>query len=183
MIAFHLFLCMTLTVATAADDTTVAPAPAQTPAAAMHPPAPTVNTITQAAVTAGVLTCTSRINQVANFLTAGSQGTGAILFVPPAAPDQELVSVSLEIPMSNAPSAYASASFAPNQVNGCGSLYESVVYWPAMCVEVAEKNFAKFKQIGLLAKSITMLDGGPLVKIFLLPAGSGCVSIKKEVVL
>ncbi|PKN12248.1 MAG: hypothetical protein CVU69_08640 [Deltaproteobacteria bacterium HGW-Deltaproteobacteria-4] len=145
-------------------------------------PAPVVNGITQATVSAGVLACASRVNQVANFLTSGSQGVGAILFTPPAAPDQELVSVSLEIPMGDGPSAYASASFAPNQVNGCGSLYETVVFWPATCAEVADKNFGAFKKIGLLSKTVHMLDGGQLVKIFLMPAGDGCVSIKKEIV-
>jgi len=178
----HFFLGMTLT-AVAADELTVAPVTVQKPATAMPAAVSTVNIITRAAVNAGVLACTSRINQVSNFLTAGSQGTGAVLFISPAAPDQELVSVSMEIPMTNAPSVYASASFAPNQVNNCGSLYESVAYWPAMCSEVAEKNFGKFKQTGILAKSVTMLDGGEFVKIFLLPAGSGCVSIKKEIVL
>lgn len=29
---------------------------------------------------------------------------------------------------------------------------------------------------------VFMLDGGPTVKVFLMPAGSGCVSVKKEMV-
>lgn len=146
------------------------------------PVASNVNGITQAAVKAGALACTSRINQVANFLTAGSQGIGAIFFMPPENPDQQMISVSMEIPSTEASSAYASASFAPNQANGCGGMYETVVYWQQKCEEVAGRNFATLRRIDLFSKNIMTLDGGVTTKIFLMPAGTGCVSIKKEVV-
>lgn len=146
------------------------------------PVASNVNGITQAAVKAGALACTSRINQVANFLTAGSQGVGAIFFMPPENPDQQMISVSMEIPSTEASSAYASASFAPNQANGCGGMYETVVYWQQKCEEVAGRNFATLRRIDLFSKNIMTLDGGVTTKIFLMPAGTGCVSIKKEVV-
>jgi hypothetical protein len=35
----------------------------------------------------------------------------------------------------------------------------------------------------MLKKDITVLDGGAATKVLLMPAGSGCVSIKKEIVL
>jgi hypothetical protein len=35
----------------------------------------------------------------------------------------------------------------------------------------------------MLKKDIAVLDGGASTKVFLMPAGSGCLSIKKEVVL
>lgn len=146
-------------------------------------PAAAVNVITQAAVNTGVLTCVSRINQLANFLTDGAQGTGALLFIPPVNQDQRLISVSMEIPAEAAvPVAYASASVAPNQANGCGGMYESVIYWSQSCEAVATRNFGELKKVGPLAKTITVLDGGIWTKIFLMPAGDGCVSIKKEIV-
>ena len=160
-------------------------APAEAPAAP-QPPArpgnPEVNAITKAFVQTGVLACSGRVNQVANFLTGGAQGVGAFLIVPPAAQDQQLVSVSMEIPPADGPAAYASASFAPNQANGCGALYETVVWWPSACDQVAGKNFGALKRTGLLSRNITVLDGGVSTKIFLMPAGTGCVSIKKEVI-
>jgi hypothetical protein len=155
-------------------------APAKAPAA--RPGNPEVNAITKAFVQTGVLACSGRVNQVANFLTGGAQGVGAFLMVPPSAQDQQLVSVSLEIPAADGPAAYASASFAPNQANGCGAVYETVVWWPSACDQVAGKNFGALKRTGLLAKNITVLDGGVSTKIFLMPAGTGCVSIKKEVI-
>lgn len=142
-----------------------------------------VNGITEAAVKSGVLTCAGRINQVANFLTGNGQGVGAFLFTPPVNPDQGLVSVSMEIPATtDATAAYASASFAPNQVNGCSGMYETVVYWPQGCHEVARRSFGGLKQLGLLAGSLTVMDGGKNIKVFLMPAGSGCVSVKKELI-
>jgi hypothetical protein len=138
--------------------------------------------ITQAAVKAGVLACTSRINQVANFLTAGAQGVGVMLLMPANNPDQQLISLSMEIPTKEASSAYASASFAPNQATGCAGMYETVVYWPQGCNEVASKHFGALNKIGVLAKTIYVRDGGVTTKIFLMPAGTGCVTIKKEVI-
>lgn len=140
-----------------------------------------VNAITQAAVQQGALNCASRINQVSNFLGFGPQA-GAVLMMPPAQPDQRLLPLAMEVPTEGA-SAYVSATFAPNQANGCGATYDAVSYWPTDCVAVAAKQFGSFKKAGVLRQYITVLDGGVATKVFLLPADSGCVSIKKEVVL
>lgn len=157
------------------------PAP---PPAAVQPVNPQVNGITQAAVQAGVLSCTSRINQVANFLAAGKQQSAinALMFMPPSNPDQHLISFSMEIPAKDNASAYSSASFAPNQANGCGGMYEAIVYWPQSCKDLAEQTYGSLKRINGFSKNMTVLDGGTATRIFLLPAGAGCVSIKKEVI-
>lgn len=157
-------------------------APPPAPAQSAPRPASAVNPITEAAVKSGVLACTSRVNQVSNFLLDGSQGAGATMFTPPADADRRLFSVSMEVPVTNGPTAYASASFAPNQANGCGAMYETIVYWPEPCDAVAEKNFSDLKRSGALSKTIAVLGGAPATTIFLMPAGAGCVSIKKEVV-
>jgi len=164
---------------------------AQTPAppAAAPTAAPAgsngANAITQAAVKQGAMACASRINQVSNFLGFGPQA-GALLMMPPSQPDQRLIPLAMEVPTgdaANASSAYVSATFAPNQANGCGAAYDAVIYWPLKCDAVAAKQFASLKRAGQMKTSITVLDGGPATKVLLMPAGSGCVSIKKEVVL
>lgn len=129
---------------------------------------------------AGVRSCADRVDQVTNFLTAGSR-SGAVLFEPPSDPDKHLVSISLGLAMKGGRIAYASESFAPNQVNGCSSMYETVVYWEADCAEVTKNQFPAFKKYGVLVNSITVLDGGANLKVFLVPAGTGCTAIKKEV--
>jgi hypothetical protein len=150
------------------------------PASPSPQPAPT-NAITQAAAQKGVLSCAARLNQVSTFLGFGPQA-GALVMVPPAQPDQRIVPLIMELPTPSG-SAYASASFAPNQANGCGATYDAVVYWPDKCEAVAAKSFPNMKNIGKLKKNIGVLDGGQATKVFLMPAGVGCISIKKEVVL
>ena len=153
----------------------------QKPAQASAPKSVPANSITQAAMKTGVKSCAGRINQVTNFLAAGVKDAGYMMFYPKNNPDQQMTSVSMELPLKDN-MAYASASFAPGQTNYCGGMYETVVYWPNKCSEVAEKNFGTFKKGGALSKKIYIRDGGESIKVFLMPAGTGCVSIKKEIV-
>ena len=143
-------------------------------------PNPAAKRITDAVVKAGVQSCADRVNHVTNFLTAGSR-SGAILFEPPSEPDKRLVSISLGLAMKGGKVAYASESFAPNQANGCGGVYETMVYWEAGCADVAKAQFSALKKYGVLVNSIIVLEGSPGLKVFLMPAGKGCVAIKKEV--
>lgn len=142
---------------------------------------PNSNAITQAAVKQGILSCASRINSVTNFLGYTPQ-SGVIIQPPPSQPDQRMVPVSIEN-QTEVGSAYVSANFAPNQANGCGATYDSVVYWAMSCDALADKQYGNLNKVGNLGKTIKVLDGGLATKIFLMPAGSGCISIKKEVVL
>jgi hypothetical protein len=146
------------------------------------PAASVVNGITQAAVRAGALSCARRINQVTNFLIAGTQDARAFIFPPTNNSDNQLFTLSMEIPLKDSASAYASASFSSNELSGCTGMYETVVYWPQKCAEVGEKNFGSFKKGEPLSKNITVRNSGESTKIFLMPAGAGCVSIKKEIV-
>jgi hypothetical protein len=160
----------------AAEKSKAAPAKAATGKAAQ------VNAITQSAMKAGVKTCAPRVDQVTNFIAAGVQNAGAIMFLPSKNVDKQMVSLSLEIPLKNNPAAYASTSFAPDQANGCAGMYETVVYWPQKCSEVAEKQFGSFRKAGSLAKDILVREGAGQARVFLMPAGSGCVAIKKQIV-
>ena len=139
------------------------------------------NAITQTVVQQGVLNCVGRIEQVTNFLGFSPQA-GVVVMIPPSQPDQRMIPLAMEVEV-NSGSAYVSAAFAPNQANGCGAVYDAVIYSPQKCDALASKEFAGFKKVGKLKKDIIVLDGGVASKVFLMPAGSGCVSIKKEVVL
>lgn len=158
------------------------PAP-QAEATAPAPPAqvtpPPVSPVTQTAVQAGVLTCASRINQVVTFLTANGK-SHAFLFVPPKQPDQSLFSVSIRTEDLAGVRRYASASFAPTP-GGQVAVYDTVEYIAQPPAEVEKNMFKNLKRRGELGKDTVILDGGP-VTIFLMPAGSGSIVIKKEVV-
>ena len=160
----------------AADSTETKPAPARE----AQPVNPDVNPVTQAAVKAGILSCAGRINQVMNFVTLGGQSS-SLLFLPGSQQDQRLFSVSLGWERQGDPPAYASTTFAPNQANGCGALYETVMYWDGTCEALASRQFRGLKHASVLRGNIIVLDGGIAMKVFLMPAGQGCISIKKEV--
>lgn len=139
-----------------------------------------LNAISLAAKKSGVTGCLPRIDQVTNFLTSGSQQSGASLFVPRQAANNSMVSVSLEIKGAQALS-YANADFAP-LATGCNGSYEAITYWQNSCADVATKGYTQFKATGTLSGNIMVLDGGSQLRVFLMPAGAGCVSIKKEIV-
>ncbi len=155
------------------------PAPAPAPKPIARPAASNVNPITEAVVKAGVLACVSRINQVVTFLTANVKSS-AYLFLPQKQPDQSLFSVSLSLEDSKT-TRYTSASFAPTTNGQCAAVYDTVEYVAMSCSDVETKALKNLKRKGVLGKDIVMLDGGS-VTIFLMPAGSGCVVIKKQVV-
>ena len=141
---------------------------------------PKFNGLAQTAINAGITDCVGRIQQVTDFLTANSK-SGAFLFIAPADTNRQIVSASLEI-QAGAVSSYASASFAPAGNNACSAMYETVSYWANECETVAKRAFPTLPAAGKLGGSISMLDGGHNMRIFLMPAGQGCLSIKKEVV-
>ncbi len=134
--------------------------------------------VAQGAAQDGIRRCLPRIDQVVNFLSAGAQ-TGAMIFSPPVDADNRLTAVVLEALGSNGLS-YVDTSYAPNS-NACDAMYQTVTYWTDSCDKVAQVAFPSFKKAGPLRQHITVLDGGPSAKVFLMPAGTGCISVKKEV--
>ena len=156
------------------------PQPATSPAQSAVQSSPNVNAVTQAAVQAGVLSCVSRINQVMTFLTANSS-SAAFLFIPKSQPDQSVFSVSLAIKGQQTATKYASASFAPTTNGQAAAVYDTVEYVAQSPAEVRKSMFKDLKSKGNLGNDIVMLDGGA-VMVFLMPAGSGCIVIKKEVI-
>jgi len=135
-----------------------------------------VHAVTQAAVKLGVLSCLKRIDQVATFLTSGNT-SGIFIFTPQTPPDQHVFSTSFELIRPNKSTLYASASFFPNN----DAVYDIVEYVEMSCEDVQKTIFKDLKHKSVLKNNIILLDGGA-VKVFLMPAGSGTVVIKKEVV-
>lgn len=155
--------------------------PPSSPEAGLIQGNPADNLVTQAIIKSGAQDCRGRANQVVNYLAANSQ-SGAFIFLPQQADGtQRLTSASLEI-RTPRQLGYASATFAPVGAGRCDAVYDAVVYWSENCRDVAAKSFAQFKPAGVVKQNVAILDGGPLARVFLMPAGAGCVSIKKEAV-
>lgn len=149
------------------------------PAPAVATATPAINALTRAAVDAGGLSCARRVNDLTNYLGQGAAQGGRV-FADPAAPDQRPLSLSMELAGSGQ-LAYVGATFSPRN-GGCDATYEAVVWWPESCNDVARTQFAGLAPRPPLQKQVQSLDGGDALKVFLMPAGSGCVSIKKEMV-
>jgi len=141
----------------------------------------TTNLVATSMFAAGVRNCAARIDQVANFLTKGTQSS-ALLFLPEREPDNTMVSVSAEVQAEGFPRAYASATFSPNTAIGCAAEYETVQYWNESCSSVVAKVFKGAPASGPLGTEIGILTIGPSARVFLLRAtNTSCVTIKKEV--
>ena len=128
----------------------------------------------------GITQCIPRINQITSFIIGNSPNSGMVFNSPNNEANAKLVSSVMEVQGTGNLVTFVTASFAP-AMGSCGGTYDAVTYWPTNCSQLAASNFSTFKPERVLRQSITTLDGGPLVKVFLMPAGAGCISIKKEV--
>ncbi len=90
----------------------------------------------------------------------------------------------MELPAGANGNTLVDMSFAPGQANGCGATYQSISHWKQSCEALAQAQFGGMRKMRPLQKDVLILDGGPATKVFLMSAGeSGCISIKKEIVL
>ncbi len=163
---------------TAEPNAAQAAVPVTSASNSVAPVSATLGPVAKGAAQSGIRRCLPRIDQVVGFVTAGTQ-SGAMVFVPPVDADNRQTSVALEI-LGNNGLSYIDTGYAPTSV-GCDAMYQSVTYWTNSCDEVARVAFPSFKKTNPLRQYIAVLDGGPSAKVFLMPAGTGCVSIKKEV--
>lgn len=129
----------------------------------------------------GIAKCASRVEQHERFFSQQNNPVSALSFVAPKDQNNRLFSLSLEIVEQNE-SVYVSTTYAPSGKDDCAASYDLVKYWPNSCKEVAAKVYFQFAGTGSLASQISVLGRDPNVKVFLMPAGEGCVSIKKEIV-
>ena len=140
------------------------------------------NNLTQAVVKAGALSCAARVEQVTGSLGFGPN-VGASVMVPAQPFDQRMFALQMEVAAGAASNSLVNMTFAPQQANGCGASYEAISYWTQSCDALARGSFAQLKRVKAMQKDVLLLDGGPALRVFLMQAGTGCVSIKKEIVL
>lgn len=105
---------------------------------------------------------------------------GSMIFPLATKPDDSLISISSEITTGNVLT-YAGASFAP-RADGCSAVYEQVSHWQNTCDEVLAAQYGNFKPLGLLQQQIKVYSNNPGSRVMMVPAGTGCVVIKKEIV-
>jgi hypothetical protein len=136
--------------------------------------------LAQAALDAGVRTCKPLADQVNRYLLGENVSTGMV-FTSPQNANGRIFSSAIEIE-SRQGVTYASTSYAPYGDTGCGVAYDAVTYWKESCTQVASTVLKDLRIMGTLGNTIAVLDGGPAMRMFLMPAGTGCIQIKKEIV-
>ncbi len=164
----------------ALDGVHLAQAAPNTLAAAVQKKAETAEqVISQAAQAVGVRACKPLTEQVTRYLVANGQSS-ATVFAAPNNANARLFSNSIEIVNAQTVT-YSSAHYAPTGETTCGVVYDAVTYWKESCSEVSSKLLKDMKPLGLLGSKIATFDGGPAMRMFLMPAGTGCIQIKKEI--
>ena len=137
-----------------------------------------INPLTQALTQSGVVHCQGRVQQVAEFLSSG-MNSGVSLLMPSDHINDHLISVSMEV-FDGKAMFYANMDFAPLLAYGCDASFETIVYWSNACEVVAKSQFAQAKKSGKMRQFIQVLTFSENLQIFLMPAGNGCISIKKQ---
>jgi hypothetical protein len=67
-----------------------------------------------------------------------------------------------------------------NPASGCSGMYEQVVNWDDSCANIKTKVFGAYKNEAIFLKQVHVSETGPGVQLYMMPAGKGCTSIKKE---
>ena len=163
----------------------VEPAPAPAP---LPPPPPTpigrgiagVDALMQWSARVGIKTCQPELDRLTRSLGAATQ-VGGQPFAAPEFPDMALYSTSMEVLNGQVPS-YVTLDVAPVVAGHCGYSYNAITYWPDVCRQV-EVAFNPMQLQGILSSQVEVLwdPKSPLLRVYLMPAGPGCISIKKEV--
>ena len=140
-------------------------------------PQANLNSIALAANQRGVIKCANSINAVTNYLGFNDRA-GAVLTPDLNSPDVKPTSVVMEIPIQANNSAIVTATFSPTATS-CQASYDAVIYWDFSCNDVIKKQFSTLKFIRKLKENVIQLEG-PNINFYLMSAGKGCISLKRE---
>jgi len=147
----------------------------QVPAPAAGP----INPVEMLARQVGASRCADMARRVGDQVVGASPSAGVVL-APSGSTDQALISASIETRDAQGMH-FVSAFLAPNARNGCDGGYDDIRYWPKVCDQLVIDELRGLSAIHPLGPEIGTLVAGASQRIYLMPAGAGCVSIRKEI--
>ena len=154
--------------------------PAAQPSAQQQAPSSSApNPVTAAMMKSGVKRCAQQIQNVTDFLARNSK-VGWVPFPAARNADDSLISLSSEIQTAGV-LGYANVDFAPRAEGGCSAVYEQVTHWSNTCDQVHAAHYPTFQPKGALLQQIRVYYNNPQSQVMLIPAGTGCVVVKKEI--
>jgi hypothetical protein len=164
----------------------VQPAPRPAPAAAPRavPAAaakvnPAVERVAQAIGRAGVKRCHQIMAHVAKFLIENGDA-GYTIKILGDNPDAAPAMLTLETTHASlGTTRYATVITVPN--DKCAGYYEQSIYWAAPCPQVKAANFGNFPAVRPLLRGIGVSEPSAQLQLSFVPAGQGCMTVKKEI--
>lgn len=134
---------------------------------------------TKQAKTNGIKTCISAVEKVSNFIADGDHGASSVW--NSKVPDESAFSSVIERTYSDG-AILTSMTVARTKSEHCYAEYEKVIYFTDNCMATVQKNYKDAEYKGEVNKNITSLNQGG-VDVFLMPAGTGCVVVRKEILM
>ncbi|MFO1015200.1 MAG: hypothetical protein U1E50_15710 [Caulobacteraceae bacterium] len=62
----------------------------------------------------------------------------------------------------------------------CSGMYQQTIWWPTPCDRLKATVFANFAAERTLMRDVRISELNPGLQLYLTPAGTGCISVKKE---
>jgi hypothetical protein len=147
-----------------------APAPAQSPA----------ERVRASLRQAGITVCAPVIDRAAQFLFEDGDGN---FVIQPLSRDVNRTPVVLTMESAHPASGRTRltvVTIAPAGV--CSGSYEQVISWTQSCDVLKTTVFSAFRNERPLFRTVRQSELSPGIQLYLMPAGTGCVSIKKELI-
>jgi len=126
----------------------------------------------------GMTTCAGTVQRASSFLFEDGV---ANFTVQPLGPDANKwpVVITMETHHQTAGrSRFTTLIVAPGPT--CSGFYQQTIEWLAPCQELKTSVFANYKDFKLLFQTVQVGELSPAVQVYLIPAGTGCTSVKKE---
>lgn len=127
----------------------------------------------------GITTCLPAVEKMSNFIADGNHGASSVW--NSKVPDESAFSTVIERSYSDG-SILTSLTVARTKSDHCYSEYEKIIYFDENCIATVQKNYKEAEYKGEVNKNVTFLSQNG-VDIFLMPAGNGCVVMRKEIIM
>jgi hypothetical protein len=126
----------------------------------------------------GMTECSGAVERAAHFLFED----GEVNFtVQPLGPDANRWPTVIVIEGAHTAAGrtrFSTLTVAPGP--GCSGLYEQIIAWPTPCADLKTTTFSAYANAKIILRNVQVSELNPGLQVYLMPSGSGCVSIKKE---
>lgn len=141
---------------------------------------PPADRVRQALNQVGAQVCADIVYRAAQFLFEDGDGDFTL---QPLGPDSNRWPIVLTIESAHpkqGTSRLTILTLAP--AGSCSGSYTQIITWPQSCAIVKSTLFASFRNERPLFRTVKQSELTPGIQLYLMPSGTGCVSVKKELI-